>query len=728
MTEPRGRRPGLHTGVRRRRRHRRARARRRRALVVLLLLGVAGLATLAAGLGGAAAVLDNCSLSALRPVSIGEKSYVYDANDRLLGAIPSERNRQPVDLRNISTWMRKATIAVEDRRFYSHSGVDFEGILRAAVKDIEAGRPVEGASTITQQLVRNLYPISRERTLERKVKEACLAVKLNRRWTKDQILEEYLNAVYYGNRAYGVKAAARTYFSREPTALTLPQAALLAGLTQAPSQYDPFVRPDDALRRRNVVLRTMLESGNITQRQYREAVRRPLALHRGDRLYTIERVGERERYFFNYVYDELVAQYGASTVRSGGLRVYTTVDPRLQQAAAQAIKSTLNLRGDPAAAVVAIDPGTGAIRAMTAVIPGRKGNQFNLASQARRQAGSTFKTFVLAAAVAEGVDPDSTYYQSEYFVYNPDPDGSCEDDTWWCVSTYDRSYSGRISIADATLKSDNTVFAKLTLDLGPEKVAAMAQRLGIRTKLPPFPSMGLGSIAVSPLEMASAYATLAAGGVYSKPTAIRKVVLADEKEDPDAGWGVPVRRRVIPDWVAAEVTEILRENMKSGTGTAARFGRPAAGKTGTTDRHSDAWFCGYTPALSATVWVGYPRAEIPMENVHGISVAGGTFPAQIWHRFMRRAVLGTPLVDFPPPRSTPVWREFDGQYASESYTYDYDYEYDYDDDSSGEYDEPESERTEEERAPAPQPSPRPTPPPVATDPAAPRSRPPPPPE
>ena len=711
-----GARPAPPAGVRRRRRHRRARARRRKALVVLLLLAGVAVAGLAAGLGGAAAVLDNCTLSSLRRVEIGKKSYVYDANGRLLGAIPSERNRQPVELRNVSTWMRKATIAIEDRRFYRHSGVDFEGILRAAIKDIEAGRPVQGASTITQQLVRNLYPLSRERTFDRKVEEACLAIKLNRRWTKDRILEQYLNAVYYGNRAYGVKAAAQTYFSAPPERLTLPQAALLAGLTQAPSQYDPFVRRGDALRRRNIVLRAMLENGNISQRQYREAVGRPLVLNRGDRLYTIERVPQRERYFFNYVYDELVKEYGASTVRSGGLRVYTTVEPRLQQAAAQAIKSTLNLRGDPAAAVVAIDPSTGAIRAMTAEIPGRKSNQFNLASQARRQAGSTFKTFVLAAAINEGINPESTYYVSQFFRYQPDPSTAA-----WEVSTYDDSYSGSISIADATLKSDNTVFAQLTLDLGPEKVAAMAHRLGIRTKLPPFPSMGLGSIAVSPLEMASAYATLAHGGIYSKPTAIREVVLTDGVDN-EAGWGVPEQRRVIPDWVAAEVTEILRENMHSGTGTAAWFGRPAAGKTGTTDRHSDAWFCGYTPTLSTTVWVGYPEAEIPMENVHGISVAGGTFPAQIWHRFMRRAVLGTPLVDFTPPRSTPVWREFEGQYVNDSYTYDYDYDDDYSDDEPA---EPEQQPTEQERAPAPASPPQPSPTPLLPAPAPPPDRPPP---
>ncbi len=699
------RRPELIPGQRRRakRRARRA-ARKRRTVVILLIVLLAAGGAVTASFGGAAALLDDCDLSALQPVSLGANSYVYDSNGRLIGAIPSERNRQIVSLRKISPWMRKATIAIEDRRFYQHGGVDWEGILRAAVKDIEAGRAVEGASTITQQLVRNLYPLSRERSLDRKVKEACLAIKMSRRFTKDEILEQYLNAVYYGARAYGVEAAARTYFNVRASQLTLSQAALLAGLTQAPSQYSPLERKREALTRRNLVLRAMLENGAIDQRQYRQSVRQGVRLNPGGALYDIERIPVRDRYFFNYVYDELVAQYGASTVRSGGLRVYTTLERRLQIAAQRAIRDTLYLRDDPAAAVVSIEPQTGEIRAMTAEVPGRKRNQFNLASQARRQAGSTFKTFVLATAVREGVDPDSTYYTSAPFVYNPDPLGNCEDGSWWCVSTYDNSYRGTLSISQATLSSDNTVYAKLTLDLGPEKVAQTAQAMGIQTPLQPFPSIGLGSIAVSPLEMASAYATLAAGGVYSVPTAIRRVVLADGTVDAEAGWGRPVRTRVLPDWVAAEVTEILEDNIDQGTGTAADFGRPAAGKTGTTDDHTDAWFCGYTPQLSTTVWVGYPGGNFPMTSVHGISVAGGTFPAEIWRRFMEPASTGSPYRDFPEPSGTPVWVDFEGQYAN-----DYSYDYDYGSTEPAE-DEEKRERTEPARtSPAP-PSPRPAPP------------------
>ncbi|HEV2712956.1 MAG TPA: transglycosylase domain-containing protein [Gaiellaceae bacterium] len=632
------------------------------AVVVGIVVVVLALIA-AAGITGAATVGPRCDLNRLRPVEIGQNSFVYAADGSLLGSIPAEKNRQPVPLHRISKWMRLATIAIEDRRFYEHSGIDLEGIARALAADVQAGRVVEGGSTITQQLVRNLY-ISREVTFERKLIEACLAVRLNNRRSKAWILENYLNTVYYGNHAYGAQAASQTYFSKPAWKLTLGQGALLAGLTQAPSVYDPLNKPASALRRRDQVLQAMLVNGDITPAQYRAAIAdRQLHLRPG-KVYT--RI--REPYFFSYVREQLIAQYGANTVRSGGLRVYTTIDRRFQQQARNAILRTLPYPDDPAAAIVSINPASGTIRAMTAVTPGRRGNQFNLASQARRQAGSTFKTFVLTAAVAEGVDPDSTYYTSRFFVYQPDPLSAP-----WKVSTYDHSYLGSVSIHRATLSSDNTVFAQLTLDLGPEKVAAMAHRLGVRSNLKTregvyVPSLGLGSAGVSPLDMASAYATLAAGGIYSEPMAIRKVVLPDGTVDTDAGWGKPQRRRVVADWVADEVTKILEDNIDEGTGTGAGvlFNRPAAGKTGTTDDHTDAWFCGYTPTLSTTVWVGYPQAQIPMENVHGISVAGGTFPATIWNLYMRSTIGSTEPVDFAEPSSEPEWRSFDrGQYANQ---------------------------------------------------------------
>jgi penicillin-binding protein 1A len=611
-------------------------------LIVVTVVLVAG------GFTATSAFRSSCSLSSLRPVTIGENSFVYAADGSLLGSIPAERNRQPVPLREVSPQMRKATVAIEDRRFYRHGGVDYVGITRALWSDLTAGKIVQGGSTLTQQLVRNLY-ISRERTLQRKIKEACLAIKLSRHWPKNRILQEWLNQVYFGNHAYGVEAAAQTYFSVTARELTLSQAALLAGLPQAPSVYDPFDNPQLALARRDEVLAALLGNGDIGVARYDAAVAdRSLHLRPG-LLYS--RI--REPYFFGYVRDELIQAYGVNTVRSGGLRVYTTIDPRFQRLARKAITGTLYERNDPAAALVSVNPSNGAIRAMAAVTPGRAKNQFNLAAQARRQAGSTFKTFVLTAGVAEGMDPASTYYTSAPFTYQPTSTAEP-----WNVTTYDHTYAGTISVEHATLRSDNTVYAQLTLDVGPAQVAAMAHRLGIRSPLHPVPSIGLGSNAVGPLEMASAYATLAAGGIYSKPTAIRKVVLADGKEDVDAGWGRPERRRVISDAVANEVTKILGENMREGTGIGAYFGRPSAGKTGTTDDHTDAWFCGYTPDLTTVVWIGYPAGEIPMENVHGISVSGPTFPADIWHHFMQNALRYSPPRDFVEPGSSPVYANF----------------------------------------------------------------------
>jgi len=634
------------------------------AALVLIVIGI-----LAAGFGGAAAFESSCKLSDLRPVYTGPQggpanSFVYAADGSLLGAIPAEKNRQPVALSQMGPWMAKATVAIEDRRFYKHGGVDYKGIVRAAVKDLRAGKVVQGGSTITQQLVRNLY-ISRQRTFKRKIKEACLAIKLARNRSKDWILGSYMNAVYYGNHAYGIEAAAQTYFSRRARKLTLDQSALLAGLPQAPSVFDPIHRPLDALERRDQVLRAMLENGALTRRQYASAVAdRQLHLFPG-RLYS--RI--REPYFFSYVRDQLIAEYGANTVRTGGLKVYTTIDPRLQAAARRAIVGTLYSRSDPASALVSIDPATGAIRAMTAVTPGSEGNQFNLVAQAKRQAGSTFKMFVLAAAVNMGINPETTYYVSGPFHYQPDPYSPA-----WDVSTYDHTYLGSTSIENATLHSDNTVYAQLTLDVGPAKVAAMAHQLGVRSPLTTkegayVPSLGLGAIPVSPLDLASAYTTLAAGGIYSKPMAIRKVLLGNGKEDTDAGWGEPERKRVISQGVAYIVTQILEHNVQYGTGTGAYFGRPAAGKTGTTDSYADAWFCGYTPNLEATVWIGYPRGEVPMLNVHGIAVSGPTFPATIWKSFMLSAIGKTRPVDFRVPSVLPTWHSFTrGQYAVGTYS------------------------------------------------------------
>jgi penicillin-binding protein 1A len=634
--------------ARKRKRLERRRRRSRAGLIILVTAVALAVVVGGVGFGAGEALSASCSLSSLRPVNIGANTFVYAADGSLLGSIPADRNREPVNLEHMSAWLPKATVSVEDKRFYEHGGIDYVGILRALWADVHAGKVVEGGSTISQQLVRNMY-VGRERTFERKIKEACLAIKLSDRWTKNRILQTYLNTVYYGNHAYGVEAAAQTYFSRRAANLNLAQAALLAGLPQAPSIYDPLHNPDAALDRRAEVLRAMLANNAITRPQFRWAMHQKLRLKPGE-IYT--RI--KQPYFFSYVIDELDSVYGANAVREGGLRVYTTIEPKLQVDANGAIRQTLNLPNDPAAAIVSVEPGTGYIRAMTAVIPGNTHNQFNLTSQSARQAGSTFKSFVLAAAIEKGMNPDSTYYTSAPFTCTTGPwcEGDYQAGKPWTVSTYDGTYAGSISVTSATLRSDNTVYAQLTLDVGPDVVWRMAHRLGVHLTQKPVASIGLGALSVSPLDMAAAYATFADGGIYAKPTAIRKVILPNGKVDKT--WSKPETKRVLSQGVAWEVTKVLSENAQYGTGYGSSDGvHPNAGKTGTTTDHADAWFDGYTRDFSTVVWMGYPRGEIPMLDVHGQAVAGATFPVPIWHLYMEQAEKGKPARQFQTPNAYP---------------------------------------------------------------------------
>jgi penicillin-binding protein 1A len=639
--------------------------RRRRAGLAAATIAIAILVVLlTVGLGAGTALSASCDLNTLRPVEIGQNSFVYALDGSVLGSIPAERNREPVTNAQMSKWLPRATIAIEDRRFYEHGGVDYVGIARAAWRDVTAGKVVEGGSTITQQLVRNLY-VGQEKTFTRKIKEACLAIKLASKWPKQRILNDYLNTVYYGNHAYGVEAAAQTYFSRHASELTLLQASLLAGLPQAPSVYDPFHNPQAALDRRDEVLRAMLDNDAITLRQYSNAIRsNSLGLNPG-RIYT--RI--KQPYFFSYVIDQLQQQYGANTVREGGLKVYTTIDPRLQRLANKAIRDILPYKTDPAAAIVSVEPGTGAIRAMTAVTR-NVGNQFNLVAQSSRQAGSTFKTFVLASAIERGMDPDSTYYTSAPFTCSVGP--WCQ--TPWEVHTYDNTYLGSVSVTRGTLASDNTVYAQLTLDVGPRYVWQMAHRLGIHMSPDkPVASIGLGSLSVSPLDMAAAYATFAAMGTYAKPMAITKVVLPGGHVDKDSGWGKPQTKRAVSEAVAWKVTDVLRQNAEYGTGAGSGDGlHPNAGKTGTTENHADAWFDGYTRQLATVVWMGYPRGEVPMLDVHGEAVAGATFPVPIWHEYMAAALWHHKVLGFMLPDKYPTYHYVTrGNYGSFGYTPSY---------------------------------------------------------
>ncbi len=590
----------------------------------------------------------------LKPIDKGESSAVYASDGSLLGYVQSDIVRQEIAWRDMPVEMRQGTVAIEDERFYEHSGVDPEGIVRAAVKNLTSGSTVQGGSTITQQLVRALYIHDPQQDIKRKIREAKLAQELETKHSKRWILEQYLNSVPYGTvrgrTALGAEAAAQIYFSKHAKDLSLDESALLAGLPQAPSQYNPFQNPRAALERRNDVLQAMADSHFVSQERATAAMQKGLSLKRGTKF---ER--RREPYFFDYVEQLLIEKYGVAVYRRGGLKIYTTIDPKKQNEGRAAIQSQLGQKGDPSSAVVSIEPKNGYIRAMAS--SGTYNDRtFNLAAQGHRQPGSAFKTMVLTTAIREGVDPHRTTYVSKPLNLQIPGYG------FWKVKTYDNSYGGTMDLVRATLKSDNSVYAQLDVDLGPKKVAQTAKDLGITSKLEGVPSEGLGGLGqgVSPLEMARAYATLANGGKRHKPIAIRKVTFRDGKTDDSLGKSKG--KQVVPDWVASEVTKILEKNVQAGTGTKAQIGCPAAGKTGTTDNFNDAWFVGYTPHLATSVWVGYPNALREMRNVHGISVAGGTFPTQIWGAYMKQAK-GSDCGDFKKASGSPQWKPFYGKNA-----------------------------------------------------------------
>jgi penicillin-binding protein 1A len=630
---------------RRRRRAGRRRSRRPRvaaALIVLLVvvLGAIGAAIVAAAVAPTV-IRSQCSLASLKPISIGTNSFVAARDNSMLGTIPAKKNRQQLTLAQMSPWLPKATIAIEDRRFWQHGALDYAGIARAAIADIENGRTVQGASTLTQQLARNLYIGRPSQTIGRKVKEACLAMRLAERLTKRQILAQYLNLVYYGNQAYGVAAAAQTYFSRRASQLTVAQAAMIAGLPQAPTSYDPLRDPDAALARRNEVLDAMYTNHALSRGAWEYARRRPLGLDPGTLYKTIH-----EPYFFGYVEQQLVSHYGQRLVESGGLRVRTTIDPRLQRLAQQTIAKHLPSKSDPASALVAIDPRNGKVRAMAVYVPSGERLQFNLASQGHRQAGSAFKPFTLAAALEHG----SSLYSylsgpSEMTITDP----RCEDGygKLWTVHNNADEAEGTMNLIDATAYSVNTIFAQLVTQVGPDAVVRMGHRLGIQSNLSPVCSITLGTQAVSPLEMATAYATLADRGVRHDPQAVESVRTAsgDVVPYPQSKPNVAVSQEI-----ADEVTYALEAVTQKGTGTGAAIGRPIAGKTGTAESFVDAWFCGFVPQLATCVWIGYPHREESMNYVEGYApVYGGTIPASIWHDFMEGATANLPVEEFATP-------------------------------------------------------------------------------
>ncbi len=597
---------------------------------------------------------DAPSLASCKPVERGGNTVLYAADGSKLGLVSSPVAHVQVPISRIPKRLQLATVAIEDERFYEHGAIDLQGILRATRRNLEAGEAVEGGSTITQQLVRNLCIEDPERTIERKIVEAELAIEYAKRHSPREILGSYLNVASYGtvegSTAVGVGAASRFYFSKPVWELSLPQAALLAGLPQAPSQYNPILNPGAALARRNEVLRKMARLGFAGRERARAAERAGLRLDLSDGYFE-----HRQPYFFDYVENRLISEYGVDTVRRGGLRVHTTIEPELQRVGSEAMRSSLPYSTDPSSALVSIDPRNGQIRSM--VSSSRyDSTQFNLAAQGRRQPGSTFKAFVLTTAIKQGIDPYTTFYTSKPLDLDLPYWGH------WEVHTADQGYQGTVNLQQATVSSDNTVFAQLDLDVGPGDVARTANSMGITTELDGIPAEGIGGLrlGVTPLELADAYATLASGGVHRNPVAVERVVFPDGRvERPER----PRPRRVLSPAVAWEVTRLLRDNITEGTGTAAYTGCAGqAGKTGTTDEYTDAWFAGYQPNLATAVWVGYPESnDISMSSVHGTIVFGGTFPAEIWNGLYSGA--GVPCEEFDEPSQPISWAPFYGRFA-----------------------------------------------------------------
>ena len=584
-----------------------------------------------------------------------QSSVILAGDGTPIVTLHAEEDRSNVPLEAIPEHVRNAVIAIEDERFWLHHGVDFRAIIRAVQVNASEGAVSQGGSTITQQLVKTLL-LNSNQTLDRKVAEAALAWQMEEHYTKERILEIYLNTIYFGSGAYGVEAAATHYFGKPVGQLTVAEGALLAGLIQAPSDYDPNSDPDAAIQRRTLVLQAMLDQDLIDQATWEASVLEPLTL-------APEIPVQQERYPAAHFIEEVKQwilrdeRFGATRQErrdllfTGGLTIRTTIDLGLQATAEAAVAGILpDAAADPEASVVSIDPATGHVLAM---VGGRDyfgaaaDARYNLAMGRGRHTGSSFKPLVLAAALQDGMPADETFPAPGTIRLSfGDPPQT------WNVGNYsDSGTGGLVNLTEATVRSYNTVYAQLILRVGTERAIEVAHAMGITSDLAEFPSAVLGANDVQPLEMASAYATLANRGVHVEPVFVTSITRADgtilyESEHR--------QQRVLDPGVADQVTAILEQAVGRGTGTAARLDRPVAGKTGTAQSWRNAWFCGYVPQLATAVWVGYAGAEqfamVPPRT--DIRVTGGSYPARIWHDYMDVATDRYPIAGFVPPPVT----------------------------------------------------------------------------
>ena len=570
-------------------------------------------------------------------------SKIYAADGTLIATFHGEENRELVSYEQIPRNLINAVIAIEDERFYQHHGFDIEGIIRSFIINLVSGEIEQGATTITQGYIKNVY-LPEEKyniTYERKIKEAALAYQLEQIYSKEEILEMYLNTVYFGEGAYGVQAAAKVYFNKDVEYLNLSECAVIAGLLKS-YLYSPYIDKKAALERRNLVLAKMLELGHISQGEYDETIKMPIITQRPRE--------ETEKifapYFVEYVKQILIGRYGVERVFKGGFEIYTTLDPEMQIAAENAIKEVLSDPEDPAAALVAMDPRNGYIKAM---VGGKDFTEMklNLATQAKRQAGSTFKVFALLSALEQGISPYMTFNPNGHVIF--DIEGS---EPWEVGNYNDVSYEiNEMPILEATVKSVNVVYSQLIMRIGAYGIARIAMDMGIEPPLDPYPSIGLGGLTtgVSALEVCTAFSTIANYGVKHDPVAILKVI--DKDGNVYEEYKEEEERQVLTPINAYRAIEIMQQVMLRGTGTRAKLDdRQCAGKTGTTDETADAWFTGFTTNLATCVWMGYPEINKKMGPLDGIGVQGGAQPAMIWKLFMTEATKDRPIENFVRPQ------------------------------------------------------------------------------
>jgi penicillin-binding protein 1A len=616
-----------------------------------------GLPLIAGGL--AAAVLYLYFVKVPPPVALPEpkvitaakSTHIYAADGSLIAKLSGDHNRIPIRLNEMPRHFVDAAIASEDSRFYEHSGVDARSILRALNANLKAGKEVQGGSTITQQYVKLTY-LGNERTLIRKIREAQIASQLEKTESKQKILEAYLNSVFFGRGAYGVEAAANAFFGKPASQLTVSESALLVGVIPTPTRFSPDLHPASAERRRLEVIRRMQVEG------YLDGSEADAARADKPKLTAARPTEEILKYpwFVDAVKRYLLYKYGRAAVFENGMEVYSTIDPALQDKAEAATHQALPDSADPYDSLVSIDPSTGYVKA---IVGGRDYNKekYNIAIQGRRQPGSSFKPFVLIGALEAGTLP-STTYNGPATICIPGWRPDCQ------VSNYDQHGYGRITLEQATFNSVNTVFAQVIMNVGPEQVVAVAKRMGIPgprwlparsgctptstdacgTKIEALPALALGSEEVTPFEMASAFATLAARGIYREPKVVTKIV-SGSGDVLESGPAKPVK--ALDEQIADNATAILQEVITRGTGTRANIGRPAAGKTGTASDYQNAWFVGYVPELSTAVWMGFKGKNLPLINIRGVPrVTGGTIPAMIWANYMKQALANAPITGF----------------------------------------------------------------------------------